>query len=331
MKRALNHLTAKASAAWIILILAVLALPASAVLAAQTQTQDEDALRINKTHSNARQIPTWAPPLNSEFDNLPVVYDPVNGAVEQPEINEPKSPLSHATEYSDRSANWPTSTTVKVIATWPASETPTECSGVLITETAILTAGHCVFTHTAENCHSEDSCWAENLEIFLYDGNQERQSSFKEILTWTAWTENHDFDYDLAGVRLTQAFGKQAGWLGFGNNIDDLIFSNAIWKFSSVPSNAENPPITSALFRFSGIQNQLFYSDGPSSYGQSGAGAYSSENEYKHIVYSVLSHQRLFGENIFTGFTRITQVNFFALRDWIKSFDFNIYLPLFID
>ena len=317
--------------AGIILILAMLALPTSAVVASNPGIQNGNRQLMN----GPQGIPTWAPVLDPEFskwDNAPVTYDPIKGAVEQGRFPDCKTCYPKHTDYYKPvdPPGWPESTTVKTITTWPSAEV-TECSGVLVDPFAVLTAAHCVFTHIDEYCDAQDSCWAADLKIFIHYGTgQEQESAYTQILTWTAWTQNYDFNYDLAGIKLDKALGDAVGWLGFGYNNDDPFFTNKAFRYTNYVIDTLS---TTPDFLFTNLKEHQLFSNGPSEYGQAGAGAHS--NEYFHIVFSALSHHREIDGETKTGHTRITPDKFTALRDWIsgtiKQQNFRTYLPLFSD
>ncbi|MFW5713771.1 MAG: trypsin-like serine peptidase [Brevefilum sp.] len=331
MKRDFLLATAKVWGRSIVLILVLFTLPTYTVFAAGICHSITPNPAV--TTNGDQQIPTWSPPLDPEFskwDNHPVTYDPVNGAVEQGRFPDCKTCLPLEKDYykPDPSPTpiWPASPTAKIIATWPAGET-SECSGMLVDSAVALTAGHCVYTHTAEFCNDEESCWVSELTLYLNYGTSDvQESSFTQLLTWTAWTENQDYKYDIAGIKLDQLLGNSVGWLGFGYNNDDQFFPNKTFEHTSYADNMLTP--WSGMV--TAIDEHQFYTDGASNYGQAGAGLHS--NDYFHIIYSVLSHKIDEDETI-TGHTRITPDKFFALRDWInggiKKKNFIYYMPLF--
>ncbi len=293
--------------AWIVLILALLSLPTSAVLAFSNNkpTRVTD-LPIELT-TETSQIPDWDTPLDPEFSSTIVTYNPNFGTVIYERDWDDKGNPSDEADYDkpsqpepyDYEPKWPDSPTVKIIATWPVGEEQTECTGVLVGETAALTAGHCVFPHNPEHREDEGPCWVDTLDIIAFQDTTEHTSGYTALLTWAAWTENRDFNYDLAGIKLVEPLGSKVGWLGFGYHNNNQIFLEPSWEHTSFPVVAEDPPISSGTFSFTEITNNVLHADNPSEYGQSGSGAH--RNEYDHIVYSILSHHRSFGVDTHTA------------------------------
>lgn len=310
--------------------------------------------------SENQQIPGWEPPLDPEFDrldNAPITFDLENGAVVLPRYPDCKTcPPDHTAFYKPEASQllleqnfadkwdilksppsfWPYTPSVKVITTWPSNHT-TECSGILVEQDALLTAGHCIFTHVSELCAGKPSCWAQEVQIFLnYGSPEESSTSFVQILTWTAWTENRDFQYDLAGIKLAQLYERKIGWLAFGYNNDNLdqFFPAALFEHTSYPAEGDREDqLTLWTGYFDRVELHTFHTSGASLDGQ--AGACSHSNEDLHIVYSVLSHHREVDGQLRTVHTRITPDKFFALRDWIneniKAFNFIYHFPTFLE
>jgi hypothetical protein len=315
----------------IIIILALLASPASVVLGARTSAPAVETAHLNGTP----QIPAWEQtfdPDYAESNNKPVSYSETAGEVVYDWYSECKTCLSENTNWNklltyDYEPKWPVSPTVKIETEWPSGQT-TDCSGILVDQTTVLTAAHCILMHSTELCDGESACWPLNLQITAYQDSSELDSGFTELFTWTAWTENRDFDYDLAGIKLDTPLGSQVGWVGIGYNVDNQYLSNKTFEYTGYVESG----MMSWDGEFKEITEQIFYSDGASDLGLAGAGAHC--NEYNNIVYSVLSHRVVEGDTK-TGHTRITKAKFSALRSWmegdIKDLNFFNYLPYFAE
>jgi len=106
---------------------------------------------------------------------------------------------------------WPYTPTVKIFSYWPSGAV-TACSGMLVDALTLVSAGQCVFTHQSNLCPvGEDSCWVDDIEaVPAYDDGTVPfgESGYRTILTWTAWTEAGNSDYDLAAVQLRYPIGR---------------------------------------------------------------------------------------------------------------------------
>ena len=214
---------------------------------------------------------------------------------------------------------WPFSATVKVRSHWPVGE-PTDCSGMLVDARYILTAAQCVYTHSSERCLAgDDACWVEDLEgIPTYaDGNEPLgKSGFSTIMTWTAWTEAQNFDFDLAAVQLRYPIGGYTGWMGVGFATDNDLFTE--FEITSMSYPLDPPFYGEIMYLWEGsftdatTSDEILYFDGSGDPGQSGA-AYNRNNG---ITYGVFSHNDpILGAAV----TRITYQKFDALRTFIEE------------
>ncbi|MCE9637425.1 MAG: trypsin-like serine protease [Planctomycetes bacterium] len=111
--------------------------------------------------------------------------------------------------YVARTTKFPWSCVCKIFATYPNGETYIG-SGVLVGRRHILTAGHVAYD-------ADLGGWADMEIIPGYDDGYRPFGTYTDVnaTSFTGWTENADFAWDIALVELSDAAGTRAGWLGF--------------------------------------------------------------------------------------------------------------------
>jgi len=179
-------------------------------------------------------------------------------------------------------------------------------SGSMIDAETVLTAGHCVN-------QGGGGSWADEIWVYPgYDGTgwdvpppytvgAYGWGHGTYFASWSGWTVDGNFDYDLGVVRITRGVGMLTGWYGwaYGGNCDyhtGLTYNNASYP-------AENCPLAGLhngldMYYWSGHfdacpGNQLqLYTGGGHCFdtvwgGMSGSGAYFIDtNRYVHAVCS---------------------------------------------
>ena len=223
---------------------------------------------------------------------------------------------SKVTEVS-ATGMWPYTPTVKIYSHWPSGEVTT-CSGMLVQALTLVTAGQCVYTHQADLCQvGEESCWVDDLEAIpaYADGEDPYgKSGYQTILTWTAWTEAVNSEYNLAAVQLRYPIGAALGWLGVGFNADDSFFTNQSFSSTFYPLSApfNGEVMAEVASSFSAADPDILHIENNGDNGQIGAGLYGPDG----IVYGILSNpQDASGETLAT---RITYDKFTAIREFIE-------------
>ena len=189
------------------------------------------------------------------------------------------------------------------------------CSGVLIDGMHVLTAAHCIYSH-------DDGGWATSVEVVpAYDNfSQPYGSAYATYLySWTGWTVDEDFNWDMGYMSLDRPVGGLVGWYGYGYNTDNSIYTSGTWENSGYP--AEAPYDGSEMFTWSGtfdnIQPDLLYHNNLGYGGQSGSGTHQNLS-----THSVASHTFLDanGNRIPPfGHCRMTQPRFDQIAADIQS------------
>lgn len=310
----------------IVLLFAAFLCLALAVAVPDTQAQVVDA-----EQSIAEPLPEWQPPLAATHENQLIVHTAVGETAVFP-LTDATNPSTAATtvavsgETNLRPAApaapndfgnlslvndtdiWPWQVLVRLTQTFPSGAT-TSCSGTLIDAKHVLTAAHCIYTFTASRCTGgATSCWASNVEAAPgYENGIEPfgTANSESLFTWTAWTSNRDYDYDMALIRLDRPVGALTGWFGYGYNNTDTFFTNSSNVFRSTGYPGSPFSDTQLQYTWSGffdtVQPHILYHNDLSYGGQSGSGTYLNS---ALVVYGVLSHGHDSVPD--TGHTRLT-------------------------
>jgi V8-like Glu-specific endopeptidase len=217
--------------------------------------------------------------------------------------------------------DWPWRGNVKLFRTFP-SGVVSDCSGVLVDSMHVLTAGHCVWTFISSRCNPPDTaCWASSMRVIpAYDNGSTPfgEANFANLLAWTAWTEDENYDWDIAMIELNRPLGALTGWYGYGYNNDDSFFTGGnIFRSTGYP--AESPYDGEEMYTWAGTFDRTetygFIHTNYSFGGQSGSGVYRDDSN--RIVYGALSH----GHDAIpeTVYTRITSASFPTFGNWIAD------------
>ena len=185
-----------------------------------------------------------------------------------------------------------------------------ECSGALIDPKHVITAGHCVYLHTAGPYTIND--WAESVTVIpAYENGAMPYGSAQgvQLHSWTGWTNNEDFDYDNGIIDLDRPVGALTSWFGYGFNTSCSFFTGNTFNNPGYP--AESPYDGEFMYYWFGtfdscplFTDQLQFNS--RSYGgQSGSGAYYIDGPNRYI-YAVLSN----GTSTWTRDTKITSSRF---------------------
>ncbi|MFG0251862.1 MAG: CARDB domain-containing protein, partial [Phycisphaerales bacterium JB038] len=126
-------------------------------------------------------------------------------------------------------------------------------SGSMADAETVLTAGHCVYARNPNGIPIWD--WADEIYVYAgWDGVGNQWSAPSGVinpygyargtyyLTFTGWSQDGNFDWDMGLIRLTRGVGMMTGWFGwaYGGDcgpIQDLTYHNASFPAENCPLN----------------------------------------------------------------------------------------------
>ncbi len=187
-------------------------------------------------------------------------------------------------------------------------------SGILIDGNHVLTAGHCVYNIDLDE-------WVDMIEVIpAYDeGVRPFGTAYSaQMFTWTGWTQAHDWNWDMAVIKLDRPVGAITGWFPYDYNTDNnWYFSHTFHStgypvtspFNGVRLNYRTGPFDSANV------NILYELDTTAYGGMSGGGVYyrSGVLPFTRTVHAVASH----GFGGYGGFNRMTSTKWNAVGSYI--------------
>jgi hypothetical protein len=149
-----------------------------------------------------------------------------------PEDVNPIYPLADATSFPYRTA-------VKLVMDFPFPDPDdrTACSGVMVDQFHVLTAGHCVYTWDLNGDEIEgDRAWADWVRVYPAQGDAvdpfndpdpddpdpeadwpygiARAVMYRSYSGWTERPDRPDYNYDWAVLTLDRRVGWLTGWMG---------------------------------------------------------------------------------------------------------------------
>lgn len=175
-------------------------------------------------------------------------------------------------------------------------------SAILIDSKHVLTAGHCVYNIDIDE-------WVDMIEVIPAFDEWDRPygTAFAtNMFTWTGWTVNHDWNWDLAVVELDRPVGALTGWFPYDYNADNNWFFTNTFHSLGYPGGSpfDGIRLIHRTGPFDSASVNILYEHDTTSYGgMSGGGVYYRQGlTNNRTVYAVASH----GWGGYGGFNRIT-------------------------
>lgn len=202
------------------------------------------------------------------------------------------------------------------------------CSGATIGPYHVLTAAHCIHQGNGGN-------WADEVVVSMGQDGNRISSNFRRsddqwygearavyYRTYTGWTANGNWDWDVALLTLDRNIGTTVGWLGYGWNSSNSFFdsptmSTAGYPGDLTPSDFDQWELNNGDPTSYNITTHLLRSNTMDVWpGQSGSSNWYG-GDASPTSYAVTSHQATSGGvPIYNASTRITQTKFEDFQAW---------------
>ena len=134
-------------------------------------------------------------------------------------------------EYATDTTAWPNRAVAKVLFTG-IDGGRYMCTGTVINQNMVLTAGHCVMT--SGMLHSA----FEITPGWYYGPTYYNTYTVNTVVYFTSWATSEDYRYDVAIMILDPSWGQyigdEVGWLGFSTGADPTIQT---WQENGYPWN----------------------------------------------------------------------------------------------
>ncbi|MFX1569449.1 MAG: trypsin-like serine protease [Promethearchaeota archaeon] len=209
------------------------------------------------------------------------------------------------------STSYPWSTVVRLHITWGTYNT--FATGALIDKNHVLTAGHCVYSHTHGG-------WADSIKVVPGEDNGNEPYGYAWAIKMRCYDDWKNFaspEHDFALLTLDRDIGLTTGWMGLYTTLSSSSTYSELLYTAGYPAeldNGRNMYWTNDYGYEANEYNHWYYLD--TSDGQSGGPIWIYDNGLPYILSVVTSG--VVGLNINYG-TRINQNKYYCIDNWISA------------
>ena len=195
------------------------------------------------------------------------------------------------------------------------------CSGTMIDPFHVLTAGHCVYKFEDKDGNVVDD-WAYEVRVrpgYHYGVAHFGQAYSVQLHSWSGWTEDEDYDWDVAVIDLQWPIGATTGWRGYGSDPNCSWYTGGDWTHYGYPG--EDPYDGTVMYYQTGtfdgcesVGNEVWF-DRDMYKGQSGGGCVRDGG-----LYTVRSNSTWVGPDDWDTYdVRLTNTMWYDITGWIDD------------